>query len=286
MKLWITGGQGMLGTCLQRLCRDRNIVHLASPRHEADLTDLASLISIAQRIEPSHMINCAAYTDVDRAEGHEQEATAINATGARNLALAAVAVGARLVHISTDYVFNGLSLVPYRETDLCAPINVYGRSKWEGEKGVLEVFPSACILRTSWLFGAQGRNFVSSVIKWLYEKQEFQAVDDQSARPTYVHDLARAVVDLLDCEGIIHFANGGVASRYQVAIALREELLRKGHAIVCRQIHPVSRSQFPTPAPRPIYSALATDTYTQITGKQPRPWKEAMEDYLTHAITS
>jgi dTDP-4-dehydrorhamnose reductase len=286
MKLWVTGGQGMLGKTLQQLCGQKGFACIATSHSEADLTNPSVLLQIAKQIQPTHIINCAAYTDVDGAEKNEERAFAVNASGARNLALAALEVGAKLIQISTDYVFDGFAATPYREEDLSSPINVYGRSKWEGEKQVLDAYPKACIIRTSWLFGSQGKNFISSVHNWLQEKEKIQVVADQSGRPTFVKDLALAVLDLLDAEGIIHFANAGPVSRYQLALDIREEMLKSGKPVRCSQIEPVASQQFPTPAKRPSYSVLATEKFTQITGKQPRPWKEAIGEYFEHVIAA
>lgn len=286
MKLWITGGQGMLGKSLQKLCDQKGIACVASSRNEADLTDPSALIQLAECIQPTHIINCAAYTDVDGAEKNEEKAFAVNALGARNLASAALKAGAKFIHVSTDYVFDGLSTKPYREEDVCGPINVYGNSKWEAEKLVLSTFPKACIIRTSWLFGAQGKNFISSVLHWLQEKERIQVVADQCGRPTFVHDLAQAVLDLLDADGIVHFANSGAVSRFQLALDVKEEMLKLGKRVKCAQIEPVASQQFPTPAKRPSYSVLATEKFTQMTGKQPRPWLEAMGEYFEHVSAS
>lgn len=286
MKLWVTGGQGMLGKTLQQLCGQKGISCIATSHREADLTNPSVLLQLVERIQPTHIINCAAYTDVDGAENNEEKAFAVNASGARNLALAALKIGAKLIQISTDYVFDGFATKPYQEEDLTSPINVYGRSKWEGEKQVLDAYSKACIIRTSWLFGSQGKNFISSVYNWLQEKEKIQVVADQSGRPTYVQDLALAVLDLLDAEGIIHFANAGPVSRYQLALDIREEMLKSGKPVRCSQIEPVASQQFPTPAKRPSYSVLATEKFSQITGKQPRPWKEAIGEYFEHVIAA
>ncbi len=282
MKLWITGGQGMLGKVLQQLCEQKGIGSAAPSRNEADLTNPSALSKQAERIRPTHIINCAAYTDVDGAENNEEKAFAINAEGARNLALTAREVGAKFIHISTDYVFDGLATTPYQEDDLCVPINAYGKSKWEAEKLVLDAFPQACIIRTSWLFGGQRKDFISSVLNGLQEKERIQVVTDQCGRPTYVHDLAHAVLDLLDVEGIVHFANSGPVSRFQLAMDVKDEMLKQGKSVKCTEIEPVLSQKFPTQAQRPSYSVLATEKFTQITGKQPRPWKEAMGEYFEH----
>ena len=184
----------MLGSVLLEHCRQSGIEAVGTSRLEADVCQLEQLERAAAEIYPTHIINCSAYTDVDGAEKNSQAAFAVNAEGASNVALAAKEFESRLIHISTDYVFGGNGSQPYCEGDVCAPINVYGKSKWEGEKRVLEVLPNACILRTSWLFGRKGKNFISSLLSWFQQKDELQVVSDQCGKPTYCHDLAHAVM--------------------------------------------------------------------------------------------
>ncbi len=282
MKLWITGGQGMLGSCLSSHCEKKQIPYVATSREQADIEDLNALFSFARQCLPTHVINCAAYTDVDGAEQNSQRAFAVNAIGAHNMAIAAKDIGAKFIHFSTDYVFDGSATIPYSETDHCNAVSVYGRSKWEGERSVLEAYPEACVIRTSWLYGMKGKNFISSILHWLNQKESIQIVADQCGRPTFAQDLAEAVFDLLDQKGIVHFANEGAVSRYQMALDIYEEAKSRGMAIKCHQIEPVKSCHFPTPANRPLYSVLNTKRYTQMTGKMPRPWKEAMGTYLDH----
>ncbi len=219
------------------------------------------------------------------AEKNPDAAFAVNAEGAANIALVAKEIRARLVHISTDYVFNGFSQKPYREEDVCDPVNVYGKSKWEGEKRVLAYLPSACILRTSWLFGHKGKNFISSLLHWFQQKEELQVVSDQCGKPTFCRDLAEAVIALLDCEGIVHFANEGGHSRYQIALDLLEAAKEKGIALKCQRIIPVPSAQFPAPAPRPSYSVLDTNKYVHLTVIRPRPLSEAVTEFLNEAFS-
>jgi dTDP-4-dehydrorhamnose reductase len=286
MKIWITGGDGMLGSALMQLCLKKEIDVTGTSRQEANIVEFDALSAMAAQIRPTHIVNCAAYTDVDGAEKEPELAFAVNAKGAANAARVARDYNARLIHISTDYVFNGQGTEPYVEEDSCAPSNQYGQSKWEGEKSVLEILPEACIVRTSWLFGTKGKNFISSLMHWFQQKEELQVVFDQRGKPTYCHDLAAAVLTLWNASGIIHFANEGERSRYQIALDLMEASKEKGIPLRCQRIVPVSSSKFPTPAVRPSYSVLNTNKYFHLTNNKPRPWGEILNDYLSHYASS
>lgn len=232
------------------------------------------------QIQPTHLINCAAYTDVDGAESHKQEAFAINAVGAENVACVARDWGARYVHISTDYVFGGRGRSPYREEDVCSPVNVYGESKLEGERRILSLMPEALVIRTSWVFGVSGKNFISSVLSRLYKETCIKAVSDQEGRPTYCYDLAEALLELCEMSGVVHFANSGGGSRYALAQELLECARSLGLPVMCEQILPVLSADFSTQAVRPQYSVLDTTKYTRLTGKEPRRWNLGCEEQL------
>lgn len=270
----------MLGSVLLKHCERNGIEVIGTSRLEADVCDAGQLEKIALSARPTHIVNCAAYTDVDGAEADSEAAFAVNCEGAANVAAVARKVRARLVHISTDYVFDGRGTRPYREEDACGPVNVYGKSKWEGEKRVLETAPGGCVLRTSWLFGSKGKNFISSLLGRFRQVEELQVVSDQWGKPTYCEDLVKAVMSLLDVGGIVHFANEGGSSRYQIALNLLEVVKKRGLDVKCRKITPVSSAQFPTPAPRPTYSVLDTGKYYSLTAIQPRPWFEAASEFI------
>lgn len=280
MKLWIIGSGGLLGQTLLSYCRQEGIDAIGTTHFEADICNFNQLKDKASKIHPAHIVNCAAYTNVDGAEGDQERAFAVNCEGAGNVALVARELSCPLVHISTDYVFDGNSQQPYREEDLCAPINIYGKSKWAGEKKVLELLPSSCILRTSWLFAPQGKSFISSLLQWFQQKEELQVVCDQEGKPTYCPDLAEAIIALLDTQGIVHFASQGGASRFRIALDLLEAVRDKGIPMKCKRIIPVRSSQFPTPASRPAYSVLDTSKYAALTSKQPRPWRKTINEFL------
>jgi len=286
MKVWVTGAEGMLGSALIRYGLGQKIDVVGTSRQEADVTQRDLLSIKAAHIKPTHIINCAAYTDVDGAEKEPELAFAVNKEGAANIAWIAREWDAHLIHISTDYVFDGNAVQPYREDDPCAPSNRYGQSKWEGEKRVIDILPEACILRTSWLFGLKGKNFISSLVPWFGQQEELQVVCDQRGKPTYCCDLAAAVFTLLDARGIIHFANEGELSRYQIALDLMERAKAHGIQFKCQRIVPVPSAMFPVPAVRPAYSALNTHKYFYLTNIKPRHWSKVLNDYLIHYASS
>lgn len=286
MKLWILGANGLLGSALTRLCKAKLIEYVATGR-DVDITHLSQLKKFLRSKEAqgiTHLINCAAYTDVDRAEKEPDLARAINATGPENAGLAANAIRAKVVHISTDYVFGGQSKKPYVETDPCQPTGVYAQTKWEGENNLLDVCPSACIIRSSWFFGSKGKNFISSLLDKIRSEEVLRIVSDQRGRPTFVEDLSHAVLALLCHSGIFHFANEGDVSRFQMAEKILQHVRHLELPIVCRELIPVESSYFPAAAKRPAYSVLSTDKVAGVLGFQPRPWEEAMKEYVRHAL--
>lgn len=282
MKLWVIGALGTVGKALLQLCRAKEIEAIGTSREQADITRLSDLRKWGMNICPTHIVNCAAFTNVDLAETQRGTAFLINAEGAGNVAIVAQEIGSRLVHLSTDYVFDGKKDHPYLEDDLCAPINVYGWTKHCGEDQVLSHFPQACVLRTSWVFGGTGHNFLSKLFYCLKEKREVSAVFDQCGRPTYHLDLAEAIFQVLDYEGILHFANRGEGSRYEIATRLRQLLLEMGLRIACEKVLPVQASSFPTIAPRPHYSVLSTSLYESLTSQRPRGWEEAFKELVVN----
>lgn len=280
-KVWILGGEGMLGKILSRFCKEKEVEYLATSRQQADITDLAALKKIVEKAQPTHIVNCAAYTNVDGAEKELALAYEINGKGPLYLGRIAKEYGLKVVHLSTDYVFDGESKEAYLETDSCSPLSVYGKSKLEGEQNLQEVLPSACILRTSWLFGEGGKNFISLFLQLMKEQEEIKVVCDQKGRATYSADLAEVIFSLLDCEGIFHFANTGTVSRYDIAEKMYEILKKtKKVPLACKKLIPVGKEAFSFAAKRPSYSVLSTEKMQRVLGIQPRPWQEALEAFL------
>lgn len=257
MKILITGSNGQLGNEIRLLANNY-------PQSEFIFTDVDELdITNAQKVDafftthqPEAVINCAAYTAVDKAETDEGRALLLNATAVENLAKAATKVGALMVQISTDYVFDGKSFLPYTEEDQTNPQSVYGRTKLAGEKAVQQFASKGIILRTAWLYSAFGNNFIKTMIKYGTEREELKVVFDQIGTPTYAKDLAQSILDILpkaileDGTELFHYSNEGVASWYDFA-----HLVITSSNIKCA-LKPITTKEYPTPASRPFYSVL------------------------------
>jgi dTDP-4-dehydrorhamnose reductase len=266
MKIWILGGQGFIGRALQKACMDRKIAWVASGREEADVLDLKRLIKMGDCVRPTHIINCAVYAGTEL-----ERAFAVNAEGAKNSALAAYELGAQLIHLSDDCVFDLLENRPYREDDPCRSLSVYGQSKLAGEQFVREVMPEACVLRTSWVFGVGGKNALSRWPKLFEEHEVIEAAIDEIGSPTYVKDFAEAILDMADKTGVYHFNNSGSCSRYEIALKLHEKLSAR-KSLKCKKIEPISMG--------PSYSVLDISTIEKALGKSPRNWNEGLEEFI------
>jgi dTDP-4-dehydrorhamnose reductase len=270
MRYLIAGGHGMLGRDLARALDGRDVTALG--RGDLDITDEAAV----RRIVPGHdvVINAAAYTRVDDAETHEEDALAINAGGAALLATVAAELGARFVQLSTDYVFDGAATSPYPEDALRDPKGAYGRTKAEGERLVLEAHPSAYLVRTAWLYGAHGGNFARTMLRLASERDTVSVVADQVGQPTWTLDLATAIVRLLDADaptGIYHGTNSGQASWFDFARAVFAV-----SGLDPERVLPIDSAAYPVPAPRPAYSVLGHDAWRRAGLAEPRDWREAL----------
>lgn len=277
-KILVTGAAGMLGSKMMSVMQEQFTV--VGVRHaEMDITDPAVVKKVIGVERPDAVINCAAYTRVDDCETDHREAFSVNADGPRNLADACRDHGARLVHISTDYIFDGTKSEPYIEEDVPNPLNVYGRSKLDGEKNIRRCLEDHLIVRTSWLYGENGANFVNTILRLASERDELRIVNDQHGCPTYTTDLALAIKALLerDARGTYHVANAGICSWYEFAC---EILKAKG---INTPVVPISTAEFPRPAKRPAWSVLGTNKYSDATGNVVRPWKEALKVYLVRS---
>lgn len=276
----ITGAGGMLGHDLLAALAARDVTGLS--RTELDITDPDAVTAVVAGHDV--VINAAAYTRVDDAETHEPEAHAINATGAATLARACAATGARLVQVSTDYVFDGTTTSPYPEDAPLRPVSAYGRTKAEGERLVRELHPEgAHIIRTAWLYGRHGPNFAATMLRLAAERDTVQVVTDQLGQPTWTADLARQIVALLDsgaAAGSWHGTNAGQASWFEFA----QEVFRLGGHDPQR-VQPTDSSQFVRPAPRPAYSVLGHDAWRSAGIAPMRHWREALgEAFATGAL--
>ena len=253
MRLLVTGAAGMLGTDVVAAAAGRDVVALGHA--ELDVVDAGAVRAALRDVRPDAVINCAAWTDVDGAEAAEAQATAINGAGAGHVAAAAAEVGAFIVHVSTDYVFPGDATEPYLEAAPTGPRSAYGRSKLAGEHAVADAAPDAhAIVRTAWLFGPHGRNFVDTMLRLGAERDEVTVVDDQIGCPTYTGHLARALVTVAErrAHGVLHVAGGGQCSWWELARATFE---RAGLSVT---VHRGRTADLDRPAPRPPYSVLGS----------------------------
>jgi dTDP-4-dehydrorhamnose reductase len=281
MKVLVFGGAGMLGQAVVQEARSRGWDVLGLSREQADVTDRGRLLEQARAFGPEVVINCAAHTKVEACETEVERAFAINGEGAGNAAAAAESVGARLVHVSTDYVFAGSSRDPYKEDAPTGPLSVYGKSKLEGEKRVLE-YDRALVVRTSWLFGPGGPNFVATMVGLIEAgKVPLRVVDDQVGGPTYTPFLAKALVDLagLGATGVLHYQNREPVSWY----AFATEIARQWGGEV--EVQPVTTAEFPRPAPRPAWSVLDVARFEEIAGRPVEPWDRGLTDLLARMRT-
>ena len=279
MKILITGANGQLGTELHEILeREFPGQTLYTDVQELDLTNAKAVDSYVANNEITHIVNCAAYTAVDRAEEEKMLCAAVNTDAVKNLAMAADANGAKIIHISTDYVFDGTNHRPYRESDKVNPISQYGTTKRKGETLLLALAPQAIIIRTAWLYSAHGNNFVKTMLRLADSQPEIKVVCDQIGTPTFARDLARAVVKVLQSHqlvpGIYHFTDEGAASWYDFAKAI----FRIAGKDV--KVTPIPTEDYPTPASRPSYSILDRTRIKATYGIEIPHWEEALADCL------
>ncbi len=279
----IFGATGMLGSEVVRQCQARELPMVLATwpdqpqgAHKADITNQDQVNQLIADTQPTAVINCCAWTDVDGAETNESVATTVNGTGVGYLAQACHQMEAKLVHVSTDYVFAGDGARPYQPDDPVAPAGAYGRSKLAGEQAIQKVGGHYAIIRTSWLFGAGGKNFVDTIVQIARQRECIKVVNDQVGCPTWTVDLARCLIDfaLNDDQGIFHFCNPPQCTWYDLAC----EAIRIA-AVSC-QVQPCTTAEFPRPAPRPAWSVMdCTKTFAALNW-QPRPWQQAVKDCL------
>jgi dTDP-4-dehydrorhamnose reductase len=273
----ITGGSGMVATDLGHELESRDLDVVSVAKNDLDVTDHEAVSSLVRKTRPSVIVNCAAYTRVDDAEANEPVATAINGSGVEFLADAANTVDALLVQVSTDFVFDGKKTAPYEVNDATGPLSAYGRSKLVGEHAARSA-RNHLILRTAWLFGIHGHNFVEAMRNQAKKgTNPLRVVSDQRGRPTYTPHLAHAIIRLAQNErarGIVHYADEDECTWFDFARAIVDELG------VPTQVVPVTTAEFPRPAARPAYSVLSTERYERLTGVRPESWRDGLHEYL------
>jgi dTDP-4-dehydrorhamnose reductase len=276
MKILVTGSKGLLG-------KEFSLAFI-SPIHEVigvdiddfDITDPSALKDALTDIAPDCVINCAAYTKVDACEDHQSLAFKLNAEAPGEMAMLCKELKIKLCHISTDYVFDGTKEVPYTEKDKPNPINVYGQSKLQGELAIQRNMDDFIIVRTQWIFGFGGPNFVKTILDLAKDKKEIKVVNDQFGRPTYTRNLSLAIALLIemDASGIFHVCNTGSASWYDLAKKAVE------YAGFSTKVLPVPTEEFPRPAKRPMRSVLSTEKFSAFAGKNLETWQVALKEYV------
>ncbi|RME60788.1 dTDP-4-dehydrorhamnose reductase [Candidatus Parcubacteria bacterium] len=282
MRLLITGSSGQLGTELARQAGGHEV--LAADYQQLDITDAGAVNRWVDEYRPDAVINAAAYTAVDRAEEDYEAAFAVNRDGAAHLARACARLGIPLVHVSTDYMFDGSKAGAYVEDDLPNPLGVYGASKLAGEEAVREACPQYLILRTSWVFSAHGHNFVKTMLRLGTEREELGVVTDQLGKPTAAAELARLILTVLpEAEGkwgTYHLAQPEATSWHGFAEAIFAEARKQGMDLRVQHVRPITTEEYPTPAERPKNSVLDCTKFETTFGRRIRPWKESMVEVI------
>jgi dTDP-4-dehydrorhamnose reductase len=281
-KVLITGAAGQLGRELLRSVPE-GVECIAATREILDIADAARVRAFVRRERPGLIINAAAYTAVDKAESEQELAAAINVNGAANLATACAENGSRLIHVSTDFVFDGTSSTPYLPDAPTSPLGEYGRSKLAGEQAVVAGLPSALIMRTAWVYSAFGGNFVKTMLRLMAEREELSVVADQVGTPTWARGLADALwlaADQSDLQGLYHWTDAGVCSWYDFAVAIAEEALEIGLLQRMPRIHPIPGSAYPTPAARPAFSVLDKNSTWAVLKTEGLHWRSQLRSML------
>lgn len=279
MKCLVTGAGGQLGRALVARAPDE-AEFVAATSRELDITDRAAVVELVERVRPALILNAAAYTAVDRAESDAERAAAVNDGGVANLVAAAQSVGARIAHVSTDFVFDGEAARAYAPDAPTAPLGVYGATKLAGER---RLRPGDLCVRTAWVYAAEGGNFVRTMLRLMAERNSLGVVVDQIGSPTSADDLADAVWGLARAaaEGVYHFTGGGVASWYDFAVAIRDEAEALGLlGTTAAQLLPIATSDYPTPARRPAFSVLDTRKTAEVLGRTAPHWRHSLINVL------
>ncbi len=296
MKILITGAKGMMGSDLMKVLSQKKEYNLiGASRSDFDVTDYSQTLQFLKDKRPDIVIHAAAYTKVDDCESHSETAYKVNETGTKNISSGCKDINAKLIYISTDYIFNGKKNTPYLENDMPEPLSVYGDSKLKGELAVQDILNDFIIVRTSWLFGKNGNNFISAILKQVdkaqkdnsvaaaphinpYVRGSLRVVNDQTGSPTYTIDLSQAIEKLITCnaKGIFNVTNSGHCSWYQFAKKILELAGIKGVEVV-----PIKTNELNRPAQRPAYSVLDCTKFKNTTNYQMRHWEETLKDYLS-----
>ena len=289
--IWLIGSKGMLASAIAAQLNQHNIQWIGSDK-EVDITDKAAMEAFIQQNFSSGslqwIINCAAYTAVDKAEDDHAVAQKLNADALINICTAVKKYGVRLIHFSTDYVFDGTSSIPYIETDTTNPQSVYGCTKLQGEKNIGGLLPEHYIIRTAWLYGKNGNNFVSTMLRLMNEKDSLKVVNDQRGSPTYAVDLARAVLRIIQLDnqryGIYHYSNEGNITWYDFACEIYQQGKEMGLIKRTCSVVPCTSSEFPQKAHRPSFSLLNKQKIKETFSLSIPQWSESLSLYLKELL--
>lgn len=279
MKVAVTGANGQLGQDVVIELTNKGHEVFAADRSILDITDETAVKNYIEKVKPEVILHCAAYTNVDKAEEDEDTAYQVNALGTKYLAQAASVVGSKMIYVSTDYVFDGTSTSPYEVDHPTSPLGVYGKTKLAGEQFIAENLYQHFIVRTSWVYGTKGNNFVKTMVRLGQERESIGVVHDQVGSPTYTVDLARFMLSLMETEkyGIYHASNTGVCSWYEFAV----EIFNQSKIKV--EVNPLTTEEFPRPAARPKYSVLSKSKITEEGFEQLPDWRIALTAYFQEA---
>jgi dTDP-4-dehydrorhamnose reductase len=291
-KILLIGKNGQVGSELNQILANLSDL-IAVDRTKIDLTKSETISQFIKQIKPNIIVNAAAYTAVDKAESEPELAYQINAIAPKILAEECQKLRGSLIHISTDYVFDGQKNTPYLEEDITNPISVYGQSKLAGEEGIKQRGNNYIILRTAWVYGTYGKgNFVKTMLRLGKEREQLKVVIDQVGSPTYAYDIAKVIADLIpqfkgekNLQETYHYTNSGAISWYDFAVTIFEEASKLGYPLKVKEIMPITTSEYPTPAKRPAYSVLSNKKITIKLGYYPPYWRDSLRKMLEKMIS-
>ncbi len=285
IKILVTGVNGQLGTEIRLSSHAyKDFELILTSKHNMSINDAEQVNEMFELHHPKYCINCAAYTAVDKAETDKENAYQVNVVGVQHLAKACIKYGCKLIHVSTDYVFDGLKNSPYTEDDATNPINYYGLTKLEGEQQLQQIDPAAIIIRTSWVYSSFGSNFVKTMMRLMLTKESINVINDQMGSPTYAASLAKAILDMItimgknktEYKGIFNYSSDTTITWYEFALAIKEEIESK-----CI-VNPIPTSAYPTAAKRSPYSVLDKTKIKQTLGINFKNWKEELAECINH----
>ncbi len=282
MKILVTGANGQLGHETLLMLQNKGIDAVGIGRKELDFSQPEKVAKYIASQRADWVINCAAYTQVDKAEDDAELAFRVNRDAAKAVAEGVQRYAGRLLHISTDFIFDGKQSHPYKENDPARPLGVYGQSKWEGEQAVREILPRAIILRTAWVYGVFGNNFVKTILRLGSEREELGVIDEQLGSPSSTVDISQAMYALIEkeCTGVYHFTNEGIASWYDFAQAIVEEARSLEFDLKIKRLKPIPTHAYPTPAARPAYSVLSKEKIRGILDYPVPHWRTSLKTML------